>query len=288
MKISPAPASKFRLGLIGSPVSHSLSPRLFSDLGRLLGQKVSYRTCLVAPGELVDALKRLEKLGWTGFNATIPHKQALLSLMTGGLTPQARSIGAVNSVSFSSSGPIGHNTDADGFLDALRDSGFSVKGGTAVVFGAGGAARAVGYALGAAAAKNVTISARNQSAATELARSLRNFFKRTEFRAGREARADIWINATPLGMKGFPSKSPAAGPARCGLAYDLVYGARTPFLESAAAAGAATLDGLDMLVRQALRSWEFWFQPLGARRRRALGSEIIRRLRYAVKISDRG
>lgn len=279
MKSSPAPSSRFRAGLIGSPVSHSLSPRLFRELGKLLGLRVDYRARLIGPGKLAAAIKRLERSGWRGFNATIPHKVALLPLMTGGLSPQARAIGAVNAVRFSSSGPIGHNTDAEGFLDALKARGLSVKGRTAVVFGAGGAARAAGYAFGTAGAKSVIFSARNIGTAMELVRHLRRLFKNTEFRVGAEADADVWTNATPLGMKGFPRASPARGPVRCRLAYDLVYGEATPFLERASAAGAATLDGLDMLVFQALRSWEFWFKPLGASRRRELGVELTRRLK---------
>ena len=76
-------------------------------------------------------------------------------------------------------------------------------------------------------------------------------------------------------MKGYPDRSPAAGTVRCALAFDLVYGRRTAFLKKAERQGARTTDGLSMLVYQALRSWEFWFRPLGARRRKALKNDIM-------------
>ena len=111
---------------------------------------------------------------------------------------------------------------------------------------------------------------------TALDEDLGRAFPRTRFTAGAPAAARIWVNATPLGMKGFPDRSPA--PERLPApeaAVDLVYGRRTPFLRDAAARGARVESGAAMLVYQALRAWEFWDRPLGAARREALAGPLI-------------
>ena len=110
-------------------------------------------------------------------------------------------------------------------------------------------------------------------------RDLGKAFPKTRFSAGQAVAAPLWVNATPLGMKGFPRRSPAPkGLGGCELAFDLVYGRKTPFLKQARASGSKTVDGLSMLAYQALRAWEFWFKPLPAPRRRALKTAIIRGL----------
>jgi len=112
-----------------------------------------------------------------------------------------------------------------------------------------------------------------------LARHFQRLFPKTAFRASLPARAEIWINATPLGMQGFPERSPALrGMPGCELAFDLVYGRRTPFLRQAASMGARAVDGLGMLVFQALRTWEFWFGSMRAAGRRRLARMILKGL----------
>lgn len=261
--------SPVRLALIGRPVSHSLSPRIFAELGRLLGRRVSYKALRVEDAALEAVVRGFRG---AGFNVTIPHKRAVMPLLDA-LTPEARAIGAVNAVRFSERGLIGHNTDAAGFLDALPR-----KAKDAVVFGAGGAARAVAYALGESGARSVRIVARSPGKARSLALEFGKLFPRTRFSAGAPMRADVWVNATPLGMKGFPRKSPAPRKLACGFAFDLVYGGKTPFLKDASAAGIGSADGLDMLVCQALRGWEFWRGALGARRAR-LRDALLEKLR---------
>ena len=128
-------------------MSHSLSPKLFSILSRRLGKPIEYKAWAVSPGDFAAALKRFQKDGFRGLNVTIPHKQSAFK-KAARLTPEARAIGAVNVLRFSPGGLKGHNTDASGFADALAGARFKARGKDAVIFGAGGAARAVGYALG--------------------------------------------------------------------------------------------------------------------------------------------
>lgn len=261
-----------RLGLLGWPVGHSLSPRIFQSLGERLGVQLSYRAIPLPPSELCSEVESLAAEGYAGLNVTIPHKQAVMKCLDA-LTPEARQIGAVNAIAFSGGKSKGHNTDAAGFLDALAQAGFQID--EAVVFGAGGAARAVGWALGSAKARSVRLCARRPQAAKRLAADLKKGFPRTDFSAGPAVEAVLWVNATPLGMEGFPDESPAAK-AQCRFAFDLVYGRKTAFLRQAQAAGAKTRDGLSMLVFQALRAWEFWRRPLGDRARRRLAGELLR------------
>lgn len=262
-----------KLGILGHPVSHSLSPRIFGHVSKALKRPASYDLLDVPPARLAATFESLKKERYSGLNVTIPHKQAVLPLLSG-LTDEARAIGAVNTVRLSDSGAKGHNTDAAGFRDSLNSLEFDPKGQDAVIFGAGGAARAVAYALGAGGAALVRVCGRDLSKAQELAQGMGGLFPKTEFSAGQAQVARLWVNATPLGMKGFPDAAPFVGEARCAVAFDLVYGRLTPFLAAGERAKAQTCDGLDMLVAQALRSWEFWFAPIAAQPRLILRAQL--------------
>jgi shikimate dehydrogenase len=246
-----------------------------ANLGRLTRRKVLYRACDVSPERLVCAVELLRWSGMLGGNVTVPHKVAIVPLLDG-LTPEARLAGAVNVVRCGQGRLLGHNTDSAGFTDALRESGYSATGRSALVFGAGGAARAVLCALGRLHAHRVTIAARRPEAARSLARVMTASFPDTTFAAGQARAADIAVNATPLGLPGLPDRSPAPSDwPGCGLALDLIYGRRTAFQRQAQRLGARVLGGSSMLVSQALRSWEFWFGALGAPRRDVLKSRLL-------------
>jgi shikimate dehydrogenase len=262
-----------KLGLFGRPVSHSRSPRLFARLSRLLRRPISY--VAVEVDDLPAAVAAARAAGWRGANVTVPLKLEAAALASR-LTPAARALGAVNVLRFSR-GVVGHNTDAEGLRDALKLAGVRARGKDALVFGAGGAARAAGWALARCGARRVRFCARTPARARAAARALSPRFPRTAFSAGAAASAGIWVNATPLGMKGFPDRSPAPrGLPAPESAIDLVYGRRTAFQRDAAARGAAVTDGGAMLVCQALRAWEFWDRPLGARRRAALTGTLLK------------
>jgi shikimate dehydrogenase len=264
-----------KLGLFGFPVGHSRSPRLFARLSKLLKRRIAYEAVAVRPKSLSAAAKRARLDGWRGANVTVPLKSEAAAYADR-LTPAAKALGAVNVLRFGRT-VVGHNTDAQGLRDAMRTAGLKARGKSALVFGAGGAARAAGWALARDGAKTIRFTARTASRARKTADDLAGLFPRTRFSAGAVAPAEIWINATPLGMKGFPDRSPApkslASPQA---AIDLVYGPRTAFQRDAAARGARVQDGAAMLVHQALRAWEFWDRPLGARRREALAGPLLR------------
>lgn len=279
-----------RAGVIGWPAGKSRSPELYAQLAKLLKRPLEYERFNVSAHELSGFVDRVRRNGqgegWVGFNVTLPHKELILKQLDS-VRPEAKAIGAVNVVIASRRQLIGDNTDSAGFLDALSEREAGVAGKDAVLFGAGGAARAVCAALASAGVRRVHLMNRNAGRAFALAAALGRLYPKTQFTAGplwpREAL--LWVNATPLGMEGFPASSPIpAGAAlpRGSWAYDLVYRpADTPFLRQAAASGAQTIGGSDMLIYQALRTWELWFEPLGGRRRRELKAALSKRLRWA-------
>lgn len=266
-----------RLGLFGRPVSHSRSPRLFARLAALLRREIRYEARAVRAGGFAAAVARARAEGWRGANVTIPFKLEAARAASR-LTPEARALGAANVLRFGRA-VVAHNTDAQGLRDALKRAGVSARGKDAVIFGAGGAARAAGWALARDGARRVRFSNRTAARARACARALAPAFPRTAFSAGAARDADIWVNATPLGMRGARDASPApAGLRAPDAAVDLVYGRRTAFQRAAAARGAAVVDGAGMLVFQALRAWEFWDEPLGADRRARLADRLIKEL----------
>lgn len=250
-----------KAAVVGDPVSHSLSPRLFRFFSRSLDVPLEYGAVRVPEGGLPAAVESFRSEGYCGLSVTRPHKQAAFAL-AGSKDEAASACGAVNALAFSNGAVAGHNTDVPGFLDGLELAGFSPRGKSALVVGAGGAARAVAFALSSAGAA-VTICARRPEAAKALAAGL-------GVSSGEEAPSDLIVNCTPLGWNnGEPS--PIAS-ARCGLAVDLVYGRDTAFLRQARAAGAQTQDGRAMLAAQAARAWEIWLGPLKEGR-----AELIKR-----------
>jgi shikimate dehydrogenase len=254
-------ASSAVVGVVGDPVSHSLSPLLHNAAFSALGLDWVSVAFAVAPGRIDAALAGVRALGLRGVSVTMPFKEAVAGLVDRTGQTAAR-LGAVNCVVVEADGLVGHNTDGDGFLESLRrGAGFDPAGRRCLVAGAGGAARAVVLALAAAGASEVVVAGRTPArvaAAVALAGSAR---------AGTwkdAAGADLVVNATPLGMAktaGHDALAPVdpglLGPGT--LAVDLVYVPRpTRWLQLAEANGAAVLDGLGMLVHQAARQVELW------------------------------
>jgi len=263
------------LGLIGYPLSHSLSPKLHEAAFSALSMQGDYRLYPVAPGEigrLTEMASALRNGEVHGLNVTIPHKQTIMSLLDE-LTPSAKAIGAVNTLYLRYSKLIGHNTDAPGFLaDLAKFLRNSASGKKALVLGAGGAARAVVYAL-----LNdgwlVTLAVRRTDLAQ--ARILMESFEPLAgarllnlvlLEAGDLGRLgsgiQLIVNATPVGMVPETDFSPWPGrlPFPDGAAvYDLVYNPRqTRLVRDAQAAGLRATTGLGMLVEQAALSFACW------------------------------
>ncbi len=246
--------------VIGTPVRHSLSPVLHNAAFAARGLDWVYVALDVAPGSGAGAVEAMRNLGLAGLSVTMPHKSAVAAAVDE-LSPSAQELGAVNCVAWDGNRLVGHNTDGDGFLDALRaDLGVEPKGLRVAVLGAGGAARAVIRALAAAGAADVLVVNRTAARAVEAAA--------LAGRAGRVgsvedvAATDIVINATPIGMEGaaqgdFPVPADALQPGQ--VVVDLVYRPLvTPFLSAAESRGATTLNGVGMLLHQASRAFNLW------------------------------
>ena len=263
------------LGLIGFPLAHSLSPALHKAAFTALGMDGEYRLYPVAPGDmngLAQLTKGIREGELQGLNVTIPHKQSILPLLDT-LTPSANAIGAINTISFMDNKLIGHNTDAPGFLADLYGAvphGFAEK--KAIVLGAGGAARAVVYAL---LTDGWTVVLAVRKADLEQAAHLIAAMDRIDQKgATRFTLLDVdglssqlggirlIVNATPLGM--FPDVGDCPWPEvldfpQGAVVYDLVYNPRaTMFIRRARAAGLRTASGIGMLVEQAALSFEIW------------------------------
>jgi shikimate dehydrogenase len=254
------------VGVIGSPIAHSLSPLLHNAAFVALGlDRWRSSAFEVAEGAAAEALAGMESSGLTGLSVTMPHKEAVAQLIDD-LSPVASRLGAVNCVVHREGVLYGANTDGQGFIQSLaRGAGFSVAGRRCLVAGAGGAARAVVLALAEEGASEVAVMNRTQSRA-ELAATLGGAVGRVVALGDVDAaaQADLIVNATPLGMIGASDSvdewlvSPAL--LHHGqVAADLVYAPRrTTWLAAAAEAGATVLGGLGMLVHQAAAQIELW------------------------------
>ena len=257
-----------RAAVIGHPIAHSLSPRLFGLLARRLGFALAYEKFDISPDTLATAVEEARReQRFTGWSVTLPHKIAVLAL-AGRVSPEARRAGAANVLHFVDGVAVAHNTDGFGVLRTLQEQQFDPSVGSAVIFGAGGAARAVACAVALAGSPLVLVCNRTRQRAQSLCADLALHFPSTVFRpvsSACELQAPIGlvVNATSLGLPSNPGGLPCPVLEPGALAFDVVYASEaTPFLRDAAGRGARTVDGLDMLVWQALAAWEIWFGPV--------------------------
>lgn len=252
--------------VIGHPVDHSLSPDIFSLLAKRAKRSVVYRRIDLTPEELTRFFISVrDKNIFTGWNVTLPHKESLAPLVDN-LTAEAKAIGAVNVVQFSSHGTKGFNTDVFGVRSTFKENRLKLRGRDALLFGAGGAAKAVAYALGMEGAKEVWVANRTLDRALEFTRYFSSLFPKTRFRmtdweTAVQGPVSCVVNATPVGMKSFRGQFvfPKSFSSDA-LAFDLLYRpAMTPFLKLSKKLGLRTVNGMDMLLWQAIATWEIWF-----------------------------
>ena len=252
-------------GVIGHPVDHSRSPRLHGYWLRSHGIEGYYVPLDIGHEKLENAVAALPDLGFVGVNVTIPHKERVVRLADF-VSDRAALIGAANTLTFRSDGRVyADNTDGLGFLTNLKQTtpGWQEQNGHAVVLGAGGAARAVTSALFEGGASEVAVSNRTRARAEALQK---DFGPRVTvhdwIRAGNILEgASIVVNTTSLGMAGKPPlRVPLDGLSPNAVVADLVYTPlKTQFLQDAAALGCRTVDGLGMLIHQAIPCFERWF-----------------------------
>ncbi len=250
-----------RLGVLGWPVAHSRSPAMHNAAFAALDMAGwHYQRLPVPPALLADTVRALHGAGFLGANVTIPHKQAALALADEA-SPAAREIGAANTLTFASDGTIAaENTDAPGLLKAL---GMPVAGLSAQVLGAGGSARAAVWALRSAGAAEVYVWNRTSARALALAEELGAL----AVEAPRSA--DLLVNCTSVGLGVERSATQDRALNQLGLrgdqigeyshVADLVYRTgSTPLTAAAQAAGARTVDGLEILAAQGELSFRAW------------------------------
>ena len=256
------------VGLIGWPVAHSGSPAMHNAAFAALKLNWSYVPLPVRPEALAAAVAGLAALGFRGANVTVPHKEAVVPLLDS-LSPEAARINAVNTIVVKEDGRlVGHNTDVAGFIAALRQAGFSPEGRSAVVVGAGGAARAAVHALLAAGAARILILNRSGGRAEKLISELGTdervqvlpLIPEALVESARDA--DLLVNATPVGLwpkteeSIWPMEVPV--PARITV-FDLVYNpVETLLLRQAREGGARTIPGLGMLISQGAAAFRLW------------------------------
>jgi shikimate dehydrogenase len=252
-------------GVIGSPVAHSKSPQLFRYWLQELAIRGHYVPMDLAREDLSDALRMLPRLGFRGVNVTIPHKETVMTIADR-ISDRATLIGAANTLSFTAEGQIyADNTDGIGFLENLRAGapGWDPTMGAAVVLGAGGAARAVVSALLDTGVPEVLLTNRTRMRAERIQDDFGNRVTVIDWvQAGNiveEAR--LVVNTTSLGMTGKPDlRVPLDGLVPGTVVTDLVYAPlRTRLLDEAEQAGCTVVDGLGMLLHQAVPGFERWF-----------------------------
>jgi len=264
----PTSATRFA-GVIGWPISHSLSPRMHNAAFRALGLDWAYLAFPIEPDHVSDAVRGLFRAGCSGLNVTIPHKHAVIECCSA-VTPAVEAIGAANTlIPDGDGGMTGDNTDAEGFLRALDESApIDLEGAEVLMIGAGGAACAVAFALKGRGAR-LRVANRTEEKCGALGEVVPFTHQAIEDAA---ARAALVVNSTSLGMgtDEVPADLPLESLGPHTVAYDLVYRTEpTPWLAAAAARGARTVDGAGMLLHQgaaAFRQWTGVEPPLDAMR----------------------
>lgn len=251
--------------VIGSPIAHSKSPQIHGHWLRTLGIPGAYIPMDVAADDLEQVLRTLPKMGFVGANITIPHKEAVMEIADI-ITDRATLIGAVNTLIFRADGRIqGDNTDGYGFIENLKSGApqWNPKAGPAAVLGAGGAARAVIASLLEAGVPEILLSNRTRVRADRLKSVFGSRVTVYDWvQAGNMLdHAPLVVNTTSLGMIGKQElRVPLDGLRQDAIVTDLVYAPlKTRLLQTAEDMGCVTVDGLGMLLHQAVPGFERWF-----------------------------
>ncbi|MCL2766957.1 MAG: shikimate dehydrogenase [Peptococcaceae bacterium] len=256
-------------GIFGNPVRHSFSPAMHNAAFAALGLNYVYLPFSVEVHQLTAAVAGIRAMGLVGLNVTIPHKQSIMPLLDD-LSAEARLMGAVNTVVNQDGYLFGDNTDGTGFLSALQaETGFFPAGKTALIIGAGGAARAVSVKLALSGAKELYIMNRSGKGAEDLADLLYTHTKAhiqviPWLDNGQElsVKADLTVQTTPVGMlseTGETDRLPRFHWVPGQVVCDLIYNpGETRFMVSAREKGATVINGLGMLLYQGALAFQMW------------------------------
>jgi len=267
-----------RLGVLGDPVAHSLSPQIQNAALQACRIDMQYGRFQISTDELGEALKLIRALDFVGGNLTVPHKIAACAFMHE-LDDNARRVGAVNTIKLENAKLRGYNTDGKGFARAIRQEfAVDLRDLRVMILGTGGAARGIAMQCAKENCERLVIANRTFEKGQQLAEELRDYFAgprvlgpvaRLQAVPWEEssmrfqiAHLDLIVNATPLGLnRSDPSPIPARLLAPHLMIYDTVYGdGRSAFVSAAVEAGARAANGLAMLVHQGALAFEIWFE----------------------------
>lgn len=259
------------LGLIGYPLEHSLSPRLHNQAIVELGLNLVYLSFPLRPEQLEDGIRAIRALGLRGVNVTIPYKERVLPYLDQ-LDPLAAKLGAVNTIVNNHGLLTGYNTDINGFCRMLEeDGGFRIRGKRALLLGAGGAARAVAFALCQQGIATLTIINRTADKARHLQKTLHGYYPGVRLTTAKLSRPeltawsdplDLIVDTTPVGMVPQLEVEPVIPLEvirQARLVVDLVYNPpETSLLRAAAQVGVQGLNGMGMLLYQGIEAFKLW------------------------------
>lgn len=259
-----------RLGIFGWPVAHSKSPQMHESAARALGIELRYERFEVSPEGLAEAIVAKHEAQIDGYNLTVPHKEAIMSLIDE-VAPAAKAIGAVNTVVRSDGRYVGYNTDAPGFVRSLEEAGVQPAGARVVVLGAGGAARAAVVGLASAGAAEIRVLSRRPEQSRALSESLgaevgcRLVTAPLGEPKSSFEDATLLVQATSAtlesnpGAEAFAQSLPIEGLPNDAAVIDMVYKPlETSLLRLARERGLKTIDGLGMLLHQGAIAFEMW------------------------------
>jgi len=261
------------LGVIGDPVEHSLSPVMHNAVLNHLGLDYVYLPLPVKKGDLERALAGFAAIDLVGFNATIPHKQAIIPHLDR-ITPEAQQVGAVNTIWRTATGWEGTNTDVDGFIAPLKSLNQNWSEMTPVILGNGGAARAVIVGCAKLGCPQIAVVGRSLEKLEQFQASWNNTGLSAQLKIHLwedlprlVSQTQLLVNTTPVGMSPHRETSPVEAAVlrelpRGAIAYDLIYTPRpTRFLQlSQDTSSAVIFDGLEMLIQQGAAALELWIQ----------------------------
>lgn len=248
--------------LLGHPVEHSWSPLMHNIALHHHEIEAEYYAINVQDNELIDLASFFNTDLFLGANVTIPYKQSIADYMDR-IDSSAREIGAINTIVKNDYQLEGYNTDYSGFIEPLQAYEFELEGASAVIFGTGGAARAIVYGLTEMGVDEIFLVSRSPNRITSYHNHRRvqiiSYDNWTSFAEN----ALLIVNATPLGMYPNVNSSPVRDQEKhyleAKLCYDIVYNpVETKFLRQASEVGAKTIDGLDMLIHQGSKSFKLW------------------------------
>jgi shikimate dehydrogenase len=249
--------------VIGDPIDHSFSPALHNAAFLFLGLDCTYIAYRILKGELEYGIEALKKINIAGFNVTIPHKVDMMKFLDE-TDDMCKRVGATNTVVNNDGIFKGYNTDVDGFIDPIKSRKIDPSGSDVLLIGAGGAARAIIVGLCNEKIRKITIANRTRQRAEETIRFAHDLGAESDYldleSAGEAAgKYKIIVNATSLGLKGIGCPISTKNIGKDSIVYDIVYvPVETPLIEKSKSQGATIIYGWEMLLAQAMKSFEIW------------------------------